>query len=312
MPVVAKTEDYIQLLQQEADFQSSGRFSLEAKKALQKMQKFRLQDPSEYILQLVSCAVMRGASQVQVEVGGRAIRVGFDGEPFSARDLEDIFECASQASQQPLTASGAHLAIALQAMRSYNPDVLIVESSDRHGRNVLQLYEEEVWIETLTGPASGSKWVTYVGLEHSLNFFNMCFPSLVGSRRSEHNLLRRLAYAAPVPVVLNGQRVPFVTGMNAVLLEGPGRPPVWAQDREYVHVLKNQPCWGIGTRHSKEQSELYFIQAGICFHQSGEKLPPGLVIYLQEDSLKRDISQRTLVRSVARSNLIAAALKVLK
>lgn len=308
----ANTEDYIQLLQQEADFQSAGRFSLEAKKALQKMQEFQLQDPSEYILQLVSCAVMRGASQLQIEVGGRATRVAFDGEPFTARELEDIFDCASQESQQPLTASGAHLAIALQAMRSYNPDVLIVESRDRHGRNVLQLYEEEVWIETLTGPASRSKVVTYVGLEHSLNFFNMCFPSLVGMRRPEHGLLRRLACASPIPVVLNGQRIPFFTGTNTVLLEGPGRAPVWAQDRRYVHVIKEQPCWGIGARRYNELSQLYFIQAGICFLQAGERLPAGLVIHLQEDSLKRDLSQRQLIKSEARADLIAAALKVLK
>ncbi|MBX3169927.1 MAG: hypothetical protein KF760_21160 [Candidatus Eremiobacteraeota bacterium] len=310
--VGAGTEDYIKLLQQEADFQSSGRFSLEAKKALQKMQKFRLQDPAEYILQLVSCAVMRGASLIQMEIGGRDIRVGFDGEPFTARELEDIFECASQESQQPLTASGAHLAIALQAMRTYNPDVLIVESRDRQGRNVLQLYEEEVWIETLIGASSRSKVVTYVGLEHSLNFFNMCFPSLIGMWRAEHNLLRRLACAAPIPVVVNGRKVPFVTGMNTVLLEGPGRAPLWAQDRQHVQVVKKQPCWGIGARRYSELSQLYFIQAGICFRQLGEKLPPGLVVYLQEDSLKRDLSQRELIKSQARADLIAAALKVLK
>ena len=158
MPVAA--DDYIKLLKQEGDFQSSGRFSLEAKKALEKMQEFRLHDPAEYILQLVSCAVMRGASQLQIEINGRDVRVGFDGEPFSARELEQIFDCASQQSQHPLTAAGAHLAIALQAMQSYDPDVLIVESREGSGRNVLQLYEKNVWLETLAGPPANKKVVT--------------------------------------------------------------------------------------------------------------------------------------------------------
>ncbi|MBN9417249.1 MAG: hypothetical protein J0I12_17520 [Candidatus Eremiobacteraeota bacterium] len=306
----AGTEDYIKLLQQEADFQSSGRFSLEAKKALQKMQEFRLQDPTEYILQLVSCGVMRGATAVQIEIGGRDVRVGFDGEPFTARELEDVFGCALQQSSHPMTAAGAHLAIALQAMRTYNPDVLIVESRDRHGRNVLQLYEEEVWIETLTGPGSSSKMTTYVGMELSLSLMNMCFPSLVSGFRKEHRLLGRLAYAAPIPVYVNGQSLRFVLDFHRVLLEGPGRAPVWAQG-QFSRTIKG-PCWGLMHRAHREPRRLVLIQAGICFPQVREPLLPEQVIYLQEDSLKRDLSQRAIVRNQARNDLVAAALELLQ
>lgn len=305
------TEEYIQLLQQEGDFQSSGRFSLEAKKALQKMQEFRLKEPAEYILQLVSCAVMRGAHKVQIEIHGRDVRVGFDGEPFTAGELEQIFDCARQQSQQPLTAAGAHLAIALQAMRSYNPDVLIVESRDSDCRNVLQLYEQEVWLETLTGPGARSEMVTYVGLEHSLNFWNMCFPSLVGMWRSERGLLNRLAYASPIPIYVNGTRLEFVTGINTVLLEGPGKAPIWASDRTHMNRLKGQPFWGLAARRFAEASKLYLVQAGICFLQEGENVSPGMVVHVQEDGLRRDLSQRKLVRNELLTQVIEQARKVL-
>lgn len=305
----AGTEDYIKLLQHEADFQSSGRFSLEAKKALQKMQRFRLNNPAEYILQLVSCAVMRGASAIQIEIGGRDLRVGFDGEPFSARELEEIFGYVGQQSQQALTAAGAHLAIALQAMRSYNPDVLLVESRDRHGRNVLQLYEDEVWIETLSGPASTSKAITYVGMEHALSLWNLCFPTLVGSHRAEHHMLRRLAKASPIPVYLNGELVPFLLPSGRALLEGPGQPPVWAGG-SFARRIKG-PCWGLSYPAQHESRQLVLIQAGICFPQLREPLMDPVVVYLQEDALKRDLSQAEIVKDQLRDELVAAALKVL-
>lgn len=310
MPV--ETDDYIKLLKQEADFQSSGHFSLEAKKALEKMQEFRLQDPSEYILQLVSCAVMRGASQLQIEINGRDVRVGFDGEAFSAHELEQIFDCASQHSQHPLTASGAHLAIALQAMHTYNPDVLIVESRDGAGRNVLQLYEEKVWIETLTGPVSNQKMTTYVGFERSLTLFNLCFPSLVGAYRAEHGLLRQWAFASPIPITVNGSQVPFFTGTDPILLEGPGRAPIWAKNRVFGRTIKNHSCWGLAERSSARQGELNLIQAGICFRQSDKNVRQGLALYLQEDSLRRDLSQRGLIKNEARNLLIEAAWAVLQ
>ena len=308
----AGTEDYIKLLQQEGDFQSSGRFSLEAKKALEKMQEFRLLDPAEYILQLVSCAVMRGASRIQIEINGRDTRVGFDGEPFSAHELEQIFDCASQHSQHPLTAAGAHLAIALQAMRTYNPDVLIVESRDGSGRNVLQLYEQEVWIETLPASGPNQKFVTYVGLEHSLNLFNMCFPSLVGAWRSEHSLLRRLAFTSPIPITVNGVPVPFYTGLSTILLKGPGRAPVWAENRTLNHTIKDHPCWGLAERRYVRTGQLFLIQAGICFRQADSGLPEGLILYLQEDRLRRDLSQRAIVKNEVRNEIVEAAWKVLK
>jgi hypothetical protein len=308
----AGTEDYIKLLQQEGDFQSSGRFSLEAKKALQKMQEFRLLDPAEYILQLVSCAVMRGATRMQIEINGRDTRVAFDGEPFSAQELEQIFDCASQHSQHPLTAAGAHLAIALQAMRTYNPDVLIVESRDGSGRNVLQLYEQEVWIETLSTPGPNPKLVTYVGLEHSLSLFNLCFPSLVGAWRSEHSLLRRLAFTSPIPITVNGAPITFYTGLSTVLLQGPGRPPVWAENRSIKQTIQDQPCWGLAERRYVSKGQLFLIQAGICFRQADSEVPEGLIVYLQDDRLRRDLSQRAIVKNEIRNEVVKAAWKVLK
>ena len=306
------TDDYIKLLKQEGDFQSSGRFSLEAKKALEKMQEFRLHDPAEYILQLVSCAVMRGATQIQIEINGRDTRVGFDGEAFSAHELEQIFDCASQHSQHPLTAAGAHLAIALQAMQTYNPDVLIVESRDGTGRNVLQLYEQEVWIETLPGSGPHSKkLVTYVGLERSLNLFTMCMPSLVGAWRAEHNLLRRLAFASPIPVTVNGTPLPFFTGPYTILLEGPGRAPVWAKNRPLERTIKHQ-AWGLAERRRQPFGQVVLVQAGICFPQTSRGVVDGFLVYLQEDRLRRDLSQREIVKNEVRNELVEATQKVLQ
>jgi hypothetical protein len=304
-------EDYIKNLEVEADYESSGYFSLEAKKALEKMQGFRLQNPAEYILQLVSCAVLRGATQLQIEVGGRDVRIGFDGEPFDRQEFEEIFGALQRPDVSPRTQAGIHLAIALLAMRGYNPDVLVVESQKSTQRNVLQLYEEEVWVETLTGPCvPGSNPITYIGLEHSPSFWNLCLPAAVAWRRPERALLRELAYACPIPIYLNGARLGLPRATESVLLEGPGVPPVWANQRQHLRRVRDLPFWGVALR-ATGGGRIVVVQGGICFEQFQVAPPPDLVLYLMGQGLRRDFSQRSLVQDEKLDELLDLGLKAL-
>ena len=308
----ATSQDYIHWLVQEGDYQSSGRFSLEAKKALQKMQAYQLHQPAEYVIQLISCPVMRNARQIQIEIGGRDVRVGFDGEPFSDQELEQIFECCQANSQRPVTAAGAHLAIALQAMKTYDPDVLIVESGQGKTRNVLQLYEQDVWIESLSGSNSSRKAVTYVGMEHSLNFFNFCFPSLVGSYRAERTVLRERAYAAPIPVYVNGSPLQInPENHRTVIVGGPPPVPGWAQGKP--SALPELPFWGlVRIAPALEWGKVVFIQGGVAFSERHRQLPEGVTLFLLDDTLQRDLSHQTLINNEAKAKLLEEGLKAFR
>lgn len=307
--MATSSADLISQLQREADFQSSGRFSLEAKKALQKMQAFRLTDPCEFVLQLVSCAVMRGATRIQFEVGARDTRVAFDGEPFSDEELEKVFECALQDSQEPVTASGAHLAIALQAMKTFDPDVLIVESGQGKSKNVLQLYEDEVWIEKMSGTPQRNL-VTYVGLESSLTLKNFCFPTLARAQRGEPSILKERAYASPIPVYLDGLPVGLPHCLNSFLLRGPGKEPAWAAGNHAGELL-DLPFWGRWNQEVRRSrpGRIIFIQAGTAFPEWCEELPRDSALYILEDSLKRDLSQQSLVEDEIKKSRRSQALE---
>lgn len=305
----ASTHDYIQQLTQEGDYQSSGRFSLEAKKALQKMQAYQLLQPSRYILQLVSCAVMRNATQIQIDIGGRDVRMGFDGDPFSEAELEQIFECCHNPGS--VTAAGAHLAIALQAMKTYNPDVLIVESSRDGNRSVLQLYEDQVWIETLKGLKSRRQAVNYVGMEDSLNLLNMCFPSLLKNFRPDLNCLQERAFACPVPLYVNGKCLEWPFARASVLLGGPDPAPTWAQAIHHKH-LPEFPFWGMVRFGGLSAGNLVFIQAGVSFSKTDPEIPAGVSLYLMHDGLKRDLSHESILQDDVQQELRAEGLKALK
>ncbi|MBX3171063.1 MAG: zf-TFIIB domain-containing protein [Candidatus Eremiobacteraeota bacterium] len=106
---------------------STGAFTIDASRAIDKMRRFQIERPQDFILWLGAAAVMGGASQLLVTIGISQICVEFDGQQFLPGELEKLLD--ERASSQP--GRIGHLAFALTAALATRPEEIIFESCDQ-------------------------------------------------------------------------------------------------------------------------------------------------------------------------------------
>ena len=133
-------------LRDEGALDSSGEFTLDPTKALEKMRKFQVQNPDQYILWLAAAAILGKATQMLVTRGVDRICVEFDGQEIQRGELELLLQDGAQ--QRP--GRVGHLAFALTAALSMRPQEVIVESSDQR----LQIRGRQAELSHLSGEAS--------------------------------------------------------------------------------------------------------------------------------------------------------------
>lgn len=116
-------EDLLTELKQEGRLDSSGKFSLDLKRAGSKLEKFRLQNQYYYVLQLVQAAVAGGATQVEVDSNNQRVRVSWNGQIPDREELLELFgylfEETERAEVRHLRhlAAGVNTAVAIGARR---------------------------------------------------------------------------------------------------------------------------------------------------------------------------------------------------
>ncbi|MBI2892734.1 MAG: hypothetical protein HYY06_04230 [Deltaproteobacteria bacterium] len=97
-----------------------GRIKIDAQRALQKLRDHRLADPHHYVLELLRAAVASGATAVSIRNDADDFELTFDGRPFPAEVLRDLFAYAltsggdDEATRFRLLALGVNGALALR------------------------------------------------------------------------------------------------------------------------------------------------------------------------------------------------------
>src|SRR5690606_38543067 len=99
---------------------SEGRFTLDREQARSKMQRFQLADARLYVLELVQAAVLRGATAIRFDIDADDMRMRFDGEPFTAGELDDLYGSVFADGHDRRFEAVRQLAIALNAAMSMN------------------------------------------------------------------------------------------------------------------------------------------------------------------------------------------------
>lgn len=97
--------------------ESEGRFTLDLAHALAKLRQYRLAEPYEYALALLSAAVGSGATLFDVTAHPDVIRFQFDGDPFRRDELQDLFSHLLAGRARPAVldlAAGVHAVLALK------------------------------------------------------------------------------------------------------------------------------------------------------------------------------------------------------
>lgn len=174
-------------LAQSGAVDSSGEFTVSLSAARDKLEKFRLLDPNLFVLNLVSAALLGGASRLEISYDAKGATFTFDGQRYSTDQLRLLFVSDEPAHQE--------LAIALTAAKALEPTRLLFQSGggiqwEQDSHEMVPGIEADN-VLTLQQP-SGSSW------------FDQLFKS---SPRPAWCQALTACELAPLQIKLNGQTV---------------------------------------------------------------------------------------------------------
>lgn len=127
---VLEIGDLLQSLASEGRVDSTGGFSLDPKKALEKLQERRFENPFFYVLKLVQSAVSGGARRVDIEANSQAVKLRYDGCGLEADSMMELFGFLLDETGRREIRHLKHLAAGVHGSLAVSPRRLEVESWD--------------------------------------------------------------------------------------------------------------------------------------------------------------------------------------
>lgn len=272
---------------------ATGSITLDREKAKEKLRRFQLADPCAWLLELVRAAASQGASFVTVRTDADDVRVAFDGRPFTAADLENLYEALLARGAPP---GRQHLAVALNGALALGPR--FVELGSGAGGQAVKLRLVPGKPDAL-GPCEDAKappgTTLWLRQPFRAGAFLEFFRARLGTQR-EITALRRGCRFSPLPVTIN-QRV-----------------VAWAPPAERVRKVQANGVRGALVLANLEDSAdapgvLVFTYRGVVLEELAHPLmPAGLVAMLPADHLTRDASLGAFLRDDRWCELVDAAL----
>lgn len=296
---------FLDSLKRDGEFESSGHFSLDSKTSLDKLKKFRLTNPAELVLHLVACASYRAATRIQVEINANSLRMAFDGKGFSKSEMDSIFSSYFVSEHTPENMSRASMAIAMQTIQNLNPDFVVFESWKGGSGQVMQLYEEKVWLESLESKkeVAESGGYQYLCYEIPETFWNYCFPTLSKAGQPEKTLLKQRCGFGPARLWLNGRQVEVAPRGPRFYFQGEGNMP-YLPGYSDTAPISSAPFWGLleltlpeRSSYWSPPSEVIWVVGGVAYSQSKlSELPQGVTLVVHAPELRKDLSHSQLIQ----------------
>jgi len=264
-----------------------GGFTVDVEKARSKFERFRLENPLLYTVELVQAAVLSGATRIDIAVDADDFSLRFTAKrPIRRKDLEDL-ESAILVRQKDGHPARLQLALAVSAAQALNPSRIVVTADGV----CLTIVDE---VATMTdAPASSEVAFALresVRVGHVLEFLK----GLVG-RTDEERLLRDRCRHAACEVFVNGTRV---SGQS-----WPGAP--------HVDVIGQRVRGAVGFLADPHgASRLILLRAGVIQEEllwaevAASAPPTGMFAVVDGDDLARDASFTRFVRNDAFKSLV--------
>jgi hypothetical protein len=291
---------------------SEGTFTVELSKAADKLQLYRLEDPSRYILSLLACANSAGADHLWIKKREHGILVSHDGKTVSGAELEELFQRISlgaAASETYLT----ELGMAIQGARALHPDRVIFESGDGDSGSILILEGKTARIQKLSGLPKREGVHMSATNRLSLQWRKPSILSRVlgrNVRQAEEQVIRRFGRFSPCKIHWNGVPLP------SPVLGG------WSFSERLDGENRLIPMELIGTQRLRTDNPGSFsgylgfgstpgawlvINDGVRFQLSmPETAPPTSRAIIFTTGLKKDLSGQKLVENSLYQSLLAA------
>ncbi|MGE0487898.1 MAG: hypothetical protein AB7S38_01655 [Vulcanimicrobiota bacterium] len=291
---------------QESGPESVGHFTLDPKKAREKMKKFQLTDPHRYVLMLAASAVVGQTEFIRCHNDADDLILEYDGQAPSRSELENLFASLFAGDEE----SREHLrlrllAIGLNAALGLSPSTVTVDSWDGQAGHRLALTRTGEGVTRLAQcpwPDRQPMVRIHVRERVSWRTVGKFFSKLMGLPPEGKTMLMGCRFA-PVEVTVNGRPanglpvLPPLLTWRAVNLEEHRRPPGTGQiisDQSLNRALLWLPL------EPPEQSRIEFVWNGIRVAEQHLSLPYAQVNAILEcDALKLNVSQSDIVDDAA-------------
>ena len=241
--------------------ESSGAFTIDASRAIDKMRRFQVNRPQDFVLWLGAAAVMGGATQLLVTLGITQICVEFDGQQFLPGELEKLLDERGTS----LPGRIGHMAFALTAALATQPEEIIIESFDQR----LQVSPGTTRLSGMTGPKLERVRFLIVRRQASpwedaqFNYLRERIPHKL--LKISVNRRRDVGYRLPVDL-LHGQQ--YWRGSDpSPLME---RLVAGETFRQHSHDRTFSVLLSLDSWHRQSPGEVLFLHDGLLFPVQAE------------------------------------------
>ena len=252
-----------------------GSFTLALDKALDKLEKFQLPDPSFFLLQWIQAVVASGATSLGIKhdttTFGYSLRLNFDGPGYTYKELQGLFDHVFLSGRDRTVDRLRELALGWLSVNSLKPTRLVLSSNgavrmkdktETGGRDTVSQQESQTGSHTLEVVGKGS----------------YDFQEMVTTRCSD----------VPIPLFFNGSQVSHPGIPTGV--PWPNRP------------FENGPTKGVlGATYGVDScSNVAFLRYGVNFVSRREpSLVPAVMVRASDDTLSKNVSQTDVVKDDA-------------
>lgn len=296
---MSQLSQFLQQLSHRGEFDSEGVFTVDRSLARQKLERYRLEDSSYYILSLLGAAVESSATQFSVHVDGQTLKIRFDGTPFLLCELENINDALfnSEARHARLR----ELAVALHGARGLQlKDLEILSFRDGHG---LFLYLDPNRASLRLEPCpETAPFPDHVVTEITLRFQHS-LKSWFGPKPGQRELALLKRFGRFAPLALSFERKSLSVGkVRAWPFAGSVDPDT--EELTYAKLIKKQlytlPArgrWFGYLGFDSEPAGSLLVASGLRFPQEPfPEYPLGRAI-IWVRGMEKDLSQRQLVKN---------------
>lgn len=265
---------------------SRGLFEVDRDEAREKMQRFRLEDPHLYVIELMQAAYLLGATFVAARVEANRVTVRFDGDPLSASDLSQIYAAAFARRKTRRDQAMRHLALALGAVRGLDPSKIVIESSTIDGASRLTIMPGRAdKIEEGISLRGNATTVTVRKRFRLDRLFGVWRDS--DARFPERVLLQRRCGYSSLAVTLDGERLSVGKDVSELFPSS--------------HKFKSSTEVGfVGVRPGEGLSSITLMQFGVIVDEHHFSNPLYTVrAIIESERLNQDLTRAAFIKDAA-------------
>ena len=205
-----RLEDLLNDLADDGVKESSGSFTLDPKKAEEKLRNFSFASPHDYLLKIIQCAVANGADSVEVRTGTGEVTVDFDGAGVAEDEVASLVGYLLSQELAHDQRRFRHLAAGLRGAAACNPEAVIFDFTTGTQR-ARRIWDKAGWRQ-VTSPLGKAeaphKFLLDRTFGQSVTAARQEFASAMGAGQTpEESLLSKRCRYAPCRIILDGEAV---------------------------------------------------------------------------------------------------------